>query len=303
MGNKSTDGFILDFGRKLPWKQQMTVAFQRLKWKAGLRESDRRAAESSQERQSILCWDQAVRGQLQTDHKCHLVVYWPKWPTETPQVKTVDFICWTGGNDSRIWLQRHLNLFFLFLSYPKRAKLCSSSWKKNFSTRSKENKRKKGQKVNFTFFFSHFLQAEVNYSGTQAEANQCDRSLALRKKERKKCHQMVFSLERETGLGIPESLRHRAPACASPLKYWSDLVGFKEIRSPQSYPQFNMEKSYISKYFVCFDLQKINWKKFHDQQLQQSRCFKQNQNRCCHWFEISKWKPSSRNKIFLEMFQ
>lgn len=32
--------------------------------------------------------------------------------------------------------------FFLFSSYPERAKLCSSSWKKNFSTRSKENKRK-----------------------------------------------------------------------------------------------------------------------------------------------------------------
>lgn len=118
MGNKSTDGFILDFGTKLPWKQQMTVAFQRLKWKAGLRESDRRAAESSQERQSILCWDQAVRGQLQTDHKCHLVVYWPKWPTETLQVKTVDFICWTGGNDSRIWLQRHLNFFFFVCFCP-----------------------------------------------------------------------------------------------------------------------------------------------------------------------------------------
>lgn len=154
-------------------------------------------------------------------------------------------------------------LFFcLFLSYPKRAKLCSSSWKKNFSTRSKENKRKKGQKVNFTFFFSHFLQAEVNYSGTQAEANQCDRSLALRKKERKKCHQMVFSLERETGLGIPESLRHRAPACASHLKYWSDLVGFKEIRSPQSYPQFNMENSTYPSILYVLIFRKSTEKKF-----------------------------------------
>lgn len=114
---------------------------------------------------------------------------------------------------------------------------------KQFSTRSKENKRKNGYKVNVTFFLSHFLQAEVNDSGTQAEANQCDRSLALRKEERKKCHQIMFSLERETGLGIPESLTHRAPACASPLKYCSSLVSFKGIRSPQSYAQFNMENS------------------------------------------------------------
>lgn len=81
--------------------------------------------------------------------------------------------------------------------------------------------------MNVTFFLSHFLQAEVNDSGTQAEANQCDRSLALRKKEKKKCHQMVFSLKRETGPGIPKSLRHRAPARASPLKYCSNLVSFK----------------------------------------------------------------------------
>jgi len=38
---------------------------------------------------------------------------------------------------------------------------------------------------------SHFLQAEVNDSCTQTEANQCDRSLALREKERRKCHQIL----------------------------------------------------------------------------------------------------------------
>lgn len=157
--------------------------------------------------------------------------------------------------------------------------------------------------MNVTFFLSHFLQAEVNDSGTQAEANQCDRSLALRKKEKKKCHQMVFSLKRETGPGIPKSLRHRAPARASPLKYCSNLVSFKGIRSPQSYAQFNMENSAHSEYFVCFDLQKINWRQSNDQKLQQSGCFKQNQNRCWSWFEISKWKPYWKNKIFLEMFQ
>lgn len=98
MGNKLADGFILDFEGKLPWKWQMTVAFQWLTGKARLRESDTRAAESSQERQSILCWDQAVHGQLQSDHKCHIVVYRPKWPTETPQVKTLDLFCRTGGD-------------------------------------------------------------------------------------------------------------------------------------------------------------------------------------------------------------
>lgn len=114
--------------------------------------------------------------------------------------------------------------------------------------------------MNVTFFPSHFLQAEVNDSGTQAETNECDRSLALRKKERKKCHQMVFSLGRKTGLGAPESLRHRAPACAAPWKHWSNLVTLKGVRS-QSHAQFNMENSTYPSILYCFYLQKINWKK------------------------------------------
>lgn len=62
---------------------------------------------------------------------------------------------------------------------------------------------------------------------------------------------------------------------------------------PVQYGEF-----YISEYFVCFDLQKINWKKSNDQKVQQSGCFKQNQNRCCSWFEISKLKPYTREQNF-----
>lgn len=156
--------------------------------------------------------------------------------------------------------------------------------------------------MNFTFFLSHFLQAEVNDSGTQAEANQCDRSLALRKKERKNCHHMVFSLERETGLGIPESLRHRAPARASPWKYWSNLVGFKGIRSPQSYAQFNMENSTYPSVLYVLIFRKSTEKNLMIRSYNEVDVSNRTKTDS-HWFEISKWKPYSRNKIFLEMFQ
>lgn len=52
---------------------------------------------------------------------------------------------------------------------------------------SKENEEEEDQ-VKLTFLLSHLLQAEVDDSGTQAEANQCDRSLALTTKERRKSH-------------------------------------------------------------------------------------------------------------------
>lgn len=44
----------------------------------------------------------------------------------------------------------------------------------------------------FTFFLSHLLQTEINDSGTQTKANQCDRSLALRTKGKRKDHQILY---------------------------------------------------------------------------------------------------------------
>lgn len=81
--------------------------------------------------------------------------------------------------------------FFLkFLSYPKRPKL---SPRRTIPLGGKTSlpAGRQIKKVNVTFFLSHFLQAEVNDSCTQTEADQRDGSLALRK-ERRKHQQMLF---------------------------------------------------------------------------------------------------------------